>query len=55
MKHSHAAGTGNLFDGLESAAADAIQLGWGYAVLFCGAALLFAAAAIGTGKLQLRR
>ena len=55
MKHSTAVVRHDLLAGLESAAADATQLGWGYAVMFCGAITLFAAAAIGTGKLQFRR
>ena len=55
MKHPAAHGRENIFAGLESAAADATQLGWGFAVMFCGATLLLAAAAIGTGKVRLRR
>jgi len=51
----HAGGGDKFLAGLESAAADAIQLEWGYAILFCGTALLFAAAAVGTGKLRLSR
>ena len=54
MKHS-ATLRDNMLAGIESAAADATQLGWGYAILFSGALLLLAAAAVGTGKLHFRR
>lgn len=55
MKSSAAVDKNNFLAGLESAADDATQLGWGYAVLLCGALLLLTAAAIGTGRLQVRR
>jgi hypothetical protein len=55
MKHPATVGKDMLLARLDSAAADATQLGWGYAVLFFGAVLLLATAAIGTGKLQFRR
>jgi hypothetical protein len=55
MKHSATAHRDKLFNDLQSAAADAIQLGWGYAVLLLGSSLVLIAAAVGTGKLKFRR
>jgi hypothetical protein len=55
LKHSSATRRDEFFGDFESAVADATQLGWGLAVLLCGAILLFAAAAVGTGRLQFRR
>ncbi len=55
VKQRDFATKGDIFDGLESAFADAVQLDWGFAVLLIGSATLLVAAAIGTGKLRLSR
>jgi len=53
MKISASADKDNIFAGLASAAAEAVQLEWGFALLLVGGILLLLAAAVGTGKLRL--